>query len=278
MAENIPPRVLTIAGSDSGGGAGIEADLKTFTTLQVFGMAAVTSITAQNTVGVHGVHDVPSAMVAQQIDVVAQDIGVDAAKSGMLSNAAIIEAVADALARNEIKNYVLDPVMISETGHRLLREDAVEALKTKLIPLCRVITPNTAEAAALTGIEVTDAESQKEAARRIYDLGANTVLVKGGHMRGPRATDLLYDGRYFVEYSDERIDTRNTHGTGCTYAAAIAAFLGHQQMLPEAIRIAKQYVTECIRRGFALGHGAGPLNHFWPMQQQVKESQSKQAQ
>lgn len=269
MSEPIPPRVLTIAGSDSGGGAGIEADLKTFTTLQVFGMAAVTSITAQNTTGVYGVHDVPPETVAQQIDVVAQDIGVDAFKSGMLSNVGIIEAVADAIQRNELKNYVLDPVMISETGHRLLQEDAIDALKARLIPLCKVITPNVAEAAALTGIEVTDAESQREAARALYGIGAYTVLIKGGHLPGPRATDLLYDGRYFVEFSEPRIDSRNTHGTGCTYAAAITAFLGHQQMLPDAIRYAKQFVTEAIRRGFPLGRGAGPLNHFWPIQDEV---------
>ncbi len=275
MAESIPPRLLTIAGSDSGGGAGIEADLKTFTTLQVFGMAAVTSITAQNTMGVHGVHDIPAATVAQQIDVVAQDIGVDAAKSGMLSSAAIIEAVADAIQRNGIKKYVLDPVMISETGHRLLLEDAIQSLKQLLIPLSILITPNIAEAQALTGIEVKDEESQKDACRAIADLGADTVLIKGGHMSGPQSTDLLYGGGYFVEFSAPRIDTRNTHGTGCTYAAAIAAFLGHQQLLPEAVRIAKQYVTECIRRGFALGQGAGPLNHFWPMQQQVKDSQGQ---
>jgi len=275
MAEPIPPRVLTIAGSDSGGGAGIEADLKTFTTLQVYGMAAVTSITAQNTMGVHGVHDIPAATVAQQIDVVAQDIGVDAAKSGMLSSAAIIEAVADAITRNGIKKYVLDPVMVSETGHRLLREDAIQSLKQLLIPLSIIITPNIAEAQALTGIEIKDEESQKDAARAIADLGADTVLIKGGHMSGPQSTDLLYGGGYFVEFSAPRIDTRNTHGTGCTYAAAIAAFLGHQQLLPEAVRIAKQYVTECIRRGFALGKGAGPLNHFWPMQQQVKDSQAE---
>lgn len=275
MAESTPPRVLTIAGSDSGGGAGIEADLKTFTTLQVFGMAAVTSITAQNTVGVHGVYDVSAEAVAQQIDVVAQDIGVDALKSGMLSSAAIIEAVADAIKRNGLKKYVLDPVMVSETGHRLLREDAIQSMKELLIPLSIVITPNIHEAQALTGIEVKDVESQKDAARAIADLGADTVLIKGGHMTGPKSTDLLFGGGYFVEFSAPRVDTRNTHGTGCTYSAAIAAFLGHQQLLPEAIRIAKQYVTECIQRGFALGKGAGPLNHFWPMQQQVKDSQSE---
>jgi hydroxymethylpyrimidine kinase/phosphomethylpyrimidine kinase len=160
--------------------------------------------------------------------------------------------------------------MISETGHRLLQQDAVSVLVNRLLPLCKVITPNAAEAAALTGIEVTDISTQRDACRKLYDMGAYCALVKGGHLPGPRATDVLYDGRYFVEYGDDRIDTRNTHGTGCTYAAAIAAFLGHQQTLPEAIRIAKQFVTEAIRRGFPLGQGAGPLNHFWPIQNEVE--------
>jgi hydroxymethylpyrimidine/phosphomethylpyrimidine kinase len=266
MAAKTPPRVLTIAGSDSGGGAGIEADLKTFTALHVFGMAAVTSITAQNTTGVYGVHDVPAEMVAQQIDVVCEDIGVDAAKSGMLSNAAIIHAVADAIARHRIEKYVLDPVMFSETGHRLLSEDAVESLKQRLLPLAMVVTPNAVEAAALTGIEVRDVKSQRDAARALHHLGARAVLIKGGHLPGPAAVDILYDGLNFAEFSAPRVDTRNTHGTGCTYAAAIAAMLGHHQPLPEAVRIAKQYVTAAIVHGFALGRGAGPLNHFWPFQ------------
>ncbi len=266
MANPLPPRVLTIAGSDSGGGAGIEADLKTFTALHVFGMAAVTSITAQNTTGVYGVHDVPAAMVAQQIDVVAEDIGVDAAKSGMLSNMAIIEAVAEAIARHRISNYVLDPVMISETGHRLLSPDAIETLTKRLLPLAMVVTPNAAEAEALTGTEVRDAKTQREAARALHGLGARAVLVKGGHLPGAVAVDVFFDGDEFAEFSAPRIDTRNTHGTGCTYAAAIAAMLGHQQPLPEAVRIAKQYVTSAIAHGFALGRGAGPLNHFWPFQ------------
>ena len=205
-------------------------------------------------------------MVAQQIDVVAQDIGIDAAKSGMLSNSAIIHAVADAIVRHRIEIYVLDPVMASETGHRLLRDDAVEALKSRLLPLALVVTPNAAEAEALTGVRVTDAASQREAARVLHGLGARAVLVKGGHLEGANALDILSDGRDFIEISAPRIDTRNTHGTGCTYAAAIAALLGHGQPLPEAVSVAKQYVTEAIRRGFSLGQGAGPLNHFWTIQ------------
>jgi hydroxymethylpyrimidine kinase/phosphomethylpyrimidine kinase len=160
--------------------------------------------------------------------------------------------------------------MVSETGHRLLREDAIETLKSRLIPLCRIVTPNAAEASALSGIDVVDLETQREAARRIHGLGAQAVLVKGGHLPGPDATDLFYDGDDFVEISSARIATRNTHGTGCTYAAAIAAYLGHAYPLTEAVRMAKRFVHEAIRRGFSLGAGAGPVNHFWSIEDNVK--------
>jgi len=257
------PRVLTIAGSDSGGGAGIEADLKTFTALRTYGMAAVTSVTAQNTTGVYGVHDVPAAMVAQQIFVVAEDIGVDAAKSGMLSNAPIVEAVADAVERNGIEKYVLDPVMVSETGHALLEEGAVEILRARLLPLALIVTPNLAEASSLTGFEVRTVAEMRRAAEAIHERGAQTVLIKGGHANGESATDIFFDGSSFTEVSAARITTRNTHGTGCTYAAAIAAYLARGNHLLAAVRAAKHYVTEAIRAGFDLGEGAGPLNHFW---------------
>lgn len=265
MPAESPPRVLTIAGSDSGGGAGIEADIKTFTVLQTFGMAAVTSVTAQNTEGVFGVHDLPPEMVAKQIDVVAKDIGVDAVKSGMLSNAGIIEAVAAALARHDVPNYVLDPVMVSETGHALLQRTAVDTLIKKLIPLACLVTPNAAEAEVLCGVEIRDDASMRDAAKRIRDLGARAVLVKGGHLHGDEATDILYDGNDFMSISAPRLETRNTHGTGCTYSAAIAAMLARGADLTESVRAAKRYVTEAIRHGFELGHGAGPLNHFWPL-------------
>ncbi len=266
MTHAHPPRVLTIAGSDSGGGAGIEADLKTFTILQTFGMAAVTSVTAQNTEGVFGVHDVPPEMVAKQIDVVARDVGLDAVKSGMLSNAAIIDAVAAALARHDNPNYVLDPVMVSETGHALLQREAVDTMKTKLFPLARLVTPNAAEAEILCGVSVEDEDAMRRAAEAIHGLGAHAVLVKGGHVNGPQATDILFDGSEFTPVAAPRIDTRNTHGTGCTYSAAIAALLARGVDLAEAVREAKRYLTEAIRRGFDLGSGAGPLNHFWPLQ------------
>lgn len=266
MAAERPPRVLTIAGSDSGGGAGIEADLKTFTVLQTFGMAAITSVTAQNTEGVTGVHDVPPDMVAKQIDAVATDIGVDAAKSGMLSNAGIIEAVADAIERHAIPHYVLDPVMVSETGHALLDPDAVDILVRRLMPLAQVVTPNAAEAEALCGVAVRDERSMRDAARAIHELGARAVLVKGGHVSGAEAVDVLFDGAEFIRVTAPRIETRNTHGTGCTYSAAIAAMLARGVDLTESVRAAKRYVTEAIRHGFDVGHGAGPLNHYWPLQ------------
>jgi len=258
-----PPRALTIAGSDSGGGAGIEADLKTFSVLQVYGMAAVTSITAQNTTGVFAAHDLSPELVAKQIDVVVEDLGVDAAKSGMLSNAGIVEAVADRIAYHLFDNYVLDPVMISESGHTLLEKSAIESLKNKLLPLALLVTPNAVECEELCGRAVTDEAGMREAARAIYDLGARNVLVKGGHVEGKDATDLLYDGSDFEAFSTPRIDTRNTHGTGCTYASAIAAMLAKGLNLREAVASAKEYVTGAIRHGFNLGKGPGPLNHFW---------------
>ncbi|MCH8204634.1 MAG: bifunctional hydroxymethylpyrimidine kinase/phosphomethylpyrimidine kinase [Candidatus Hydrogenedentes bacterium] len=265
MDTSRPPRVLTIAGSDSGGGAGIEADLKTFTALQVFGMASVTSITAQNTTGVYATHDLPPELVARQIDVVVEDLGVDAAKSGMLSNVAIVEVVADRVSHHRIENYVLDPVMISESGHPLLEQDAIETLKEKLLPLALIVTPNAAECEALSGRAVTDEAGMREAARAIYDLGARHVLVKGGHIEGSEAIDVLYDGSDFEVFSTPRIDTPNTHGTGCTYAAAIAAHLAKGLNIRDAVGAAKEYVTGAIRHAFDLGKGPGPLNHFWKL-------------
>ena len=263
MDASRPPRVLTIAGSDSGGGAGIEADLKTFTALQVYGMASLTSITAQNTKGVFATHDLPPELVARQIDVVIEDLGVDAAKSGMLSNAGIVEAVADRVSHHRIENYVLDPVMISESGQPLLEQDAIETLKEKLLPLALIVTPNAAECEALTGRALTDEAGMREAARAIHALGARHVLVKGGHIEGSNAIDVLYDGSEFETFSAPRIDTLNTHGTGCTYAAAIAANLAKGLSLRDAVGAAKEYVTGAIRHAFNLGKGPGPLNHFW---------------
>lgn len=260
---SLPPRVLSIAGSDSGGGAGIQADLKTFCALGVYGMTALTSITAQNTLGVTGIHDLPAPFVAQQIDAVAEDIGIDAAKTGMLSNAEIIEAVAGAIARNHIRNLVIDPVMLAKSGHALLQPSAREALARHLIPQAAVLTPNIPEAEALTGITIDSGHTIREAARRLLDMGAQHVLIKGGHAPGPDAVDHLFSNSSDAVYTAPRIDTRNTHGTGCTFSAAIAAYLAKGHPVEKAVELAKTYLTEAIRQAYNLGKGHGPLNHLW---------------
>lgn len=265
MPENTVPRVLTIAGSDSGGGAGIEADLKTFTALQTFGMAAITSVTAQNTAGVTGVHDLPPDFVAEQIDDVAQDIGVDAAKTGMLSNAAIAEAVADSVARNKIEKLVVDPVMVAKSGDPLLQESAQMALRERILPLACVVTPNVPEAEVLTAMHIKGPDDIEEAAQKIHGLGTPYVLLKGGHMAGEEAVDYLFDGETLQTFRAPRIDTKNTHGTGCTYSAAIAAFLARGLPVHEAVQQAKDYLTGAIQHSFSMGAGHGPLNHFWRM-------------
>jgi len=263
MNEPPPPRILTIAGSDSGGGAGIEADLKTFTALGAYGMAAVTSVTAQNTVEVTTVYDLPPNIVAEQIDAVSKDIGVDAAKTGMLSQAGIVEAVADAAARNKIEKLVVDPVMISKGGSPLLQNSAQTAMKERIMPLAFLATPNIPEAEVLSGLIIGRLEDIREAAKRIAGLGARHVLIKGGHRKGPEATDYWYDGDRFWEFSAPRIPTQNTHGTGCTYSAAIATYLGMGLDIEKAIRQAKEYLNGAIKHSFAFGQGYGPLNHFW---------------
>jgi len=255
------PRALTIAGSDSGGGAGIQADLKTFSAFRVFGMSVITAVTAQNSVGVQGVENLPPAFVAQQLRSVLSDFGADAAKCGMLSTAPIIEAVADVLAEHPIRRLVVDPVMVAKSGDPLLRPDARQALISRILPLALVVTPNLPEAEALSGISVRGREGMEEAARRIHALGPRHVLVKGGHLEGD-ALDLLWDGRDFTELSVPRVDSPNTHGTGCTFSAAIAAGLALGQSLLEAVRRAKAYVTRAIQEGFQAGRGVGQLRHF----------------
>ena len=259
------PKAMTIAGSDSGAGAGIQADLKTFAAFGVFGTSVVTAVTAQNTVGVTGVHEIPVDLIVAQIHSVLDDIGADAVKTGMLSSTQAIEVVSEEMARRKVERLVVDPVMVAKSGDRLLRQDAVGALRTKLIPLAAVVTPNIPEAETVAGMEINTEEDAREAARKIADMGAMSVVVKGGHLHGP-PVDLLYDGRDFTEFPGERIDTRNTHGTGCTFASAIAAGLAKEKSLTEAIADAKEYVTEAIRHADALGQvgqGHGPLNHFW---------------
>ena len=255
------PKALTIAGSDSGGGAGIQADLKTFSAFRVFGMSVLTAVTAQNSVGVSGVHNLPPEFVARQIDAVLDDLGADAAKLGMLSTAHIIEAVAARLVAHRQAHVVLDPVMIAKSGDHLLQPDARAALIERLLPLAEIVTPNLHEAAVLADMPVTTEKEMEEAARRIHARGPRHVLVKGGHLP-ESATDILWDGRALTRFSGERVKSNNTHGTGCTLSAAIAAGLALGRPLAEAIRDAKAYVTAAIREGFQVGRGVGALRHF----------------
>ena len=256
------PVALTIAGSDSSAGAGIQADLKTFAAFEVYGASAITAVTAQNTLGVTAVEELPAGMVAAQIDAVADDLGIAAVKTGMLSSASIIETVAERLLAHRLDVVVIDPVMVAKGGDRLLREDAVGALKERLLPLALVLTPNASEAEVLSGRPVTTIEEAKEAARAIHALGPRYVLVKGGHF-GEDAVDVLFDGERFAELPAKRVATTSTHGTGCTLASAIAAGLANGKGVGEAVSDAKAYVTEAIGRAFPVGAGHGPLNHFY---------------
>lgn len=257
-------RALTIAGSDSGGGAGIQADLKTFGALGVYGTSAITAVTAQNTVEVTQIQEIRPEMVAAQIDAVAQDIGVDAAKTGMLWNVAIIEAVALAVKRHRLPNLVVDPVTVSKSGARLLADGALRALGTRLLPLAAMVTPNISEAESLAGMRIGDIETMREAARRIHDLGVPRVVIKGGHLEGPNSVDLYFDGKEFQELKEERIRTRSTHGTGCTFSAAITAYLAHGLPPLDAVARAKEYLTAALRSAPEIGRGTGPLDHFHP--------------
>ena len=255
------PKALTIAGSDSGGGAGIQADLKTFSAFRVFGTSVLTAITAQNSVGVHGVHELPPAFVRAQLDAVLSDFGADAVKIGMLSSAPIIAAVAEGLAAHSHGPIVVDPVMIAKSGDALLPPEARQALAERMLPLAEVVTPNLHEASALAGLPVTTEKEMEEAARRIHALGPRTVLVKGGHLKDS-ATDILWDGARFTRFEAKRVVSTSPHGTGCTLSSAIAAGLARGRALEEAIREAKAYVTAAIREGFAAGRGVGVLRHF----------------
>jgi hydroxymethylpyrimidine/phosphomethylpyrimidine kinase len=254
---------LTIAGSDSGGGAGIQADLKTFAAHGVYGTSAITAATAQNTLGVTAVHALPADMVTAQIEAVASDIGVDAVKTGMLATAAIVEAVAAAIEALDLPFVVVDPVMVAKSGDRLLDDEARAAIRTELLPRAYVVTPNIPEAETLTGCVVRTPEDAREAARRLYKLGSRAVVIKGGHLHGPEVVDLLYDGRTFHALRGPRIVSPNTHGTGCTFASAIAAGLATGVALEDAVARAKRYVAGAIANGPAIGRGHRPLEHFW---------------
>jgi len=269
VAEKQHYRALTIAGSDSGGGAGIQADLKTFSALGCFGMSAITALTAQNTVAVTAIHEVPSYVVAEQIDAVIDDIGVDAVKIGMLSSPEIIETVADRLIAHNVLRIVLDPVMVAKSGDKLLRDESIDALKTKLIPIAAVITPNMPEAEVLTGRTLGTNEDLEEACGSLAQLGSAAVLIKGGHSAAESSDDCLYiqgeNGPQVHWLADTRIDSPNTHGTGCTLSSAIAAHLAKGYGVVDAVRSAKTYISEAIAAGaeYRIGNGHGPVHHFY---------------
>lgn len=261
------PRALTIAGSDSGGGAGIQADLKTFLARGVHGMSAVTALTAQNSLEVSGIHEVPPSFVREQVDAVARDIGVDAAKTGMLASAEIVEAVAASVEAHGIANLVCDPVFVSKHGASLLHETAIRALRERLVPLATVITPNVPEAEGLLGRELATDEPDEDAARELVALGARWALLKGGHATSEEAVDILTDGRRTHRFSSARIPTRHTHGTGCVLSAAIAAELAKGREVPEATETAKRFVTGAIERHLTIGGGIGSVHPGWEIWQ-----------
>lgn len=264
---------LTIAGSDSGGGAGIQADIKAMQANGVFAASVIAAVTAQNTVAVTAAYELPLDLIEAQLDAVFDDLRIDAVKTGMLSSTEIIELVAGKLrerlgGEGPPRPLVVDPVMISKSGYALLKEEAVEAMREQLLPLATLVTPNAHEAAHLTGREVRTVDDAREAARRLHELGAGAVLVKGGHLEGAaEAVDVLFDGRGFHTFSGPRLETKHTHGTGCTYASAIAANLAKGYRLREAIARSKRYVTEAIRHGLSIGAGHGPTHHFYFMEE-----------
>ena len=255
-------KALTIAGSDSGAGAGIQADLKTFAAHGVYGTSAITAITAQNTIGVTAVLAVHSNLVGAQIDAIIADIGAHAVKTGMLANTAVIEIVAEKIRQHRLINIVVDPVMVATSGDLLIEKSAVAALRNKLIPLARIVTPNIPEAEVLAGMKLRGADEIREAAMRIVEMGAKTVLIKGGHLKGP-AVDFFYDGKKFAALNAPRIRSKNTHGTGCTLSAAIAAGLAKGHPLETAVANAKRYITEALRHGYRIGSGHSPVHHFY---------------
>ena len=266
-APRVYRRVLTIAGSDSGGSAGIQADLKTFAALGCYGMSAITALTAQNTVGVSGIHPVPPDFAAAQIAAVLEDIGADAVKIGMLYSAELIRVVAEQLQTFNARNIVLDPVMVAQSGDRLLRDDAVGAITEYLMPIADVVTPNIPEAEVLVGREIRSVEEMRQAARDLGRFGSRSILLKGGHREEDDSSDLLYICREdrFVTLTAKRVSSRNTHGTGCTLSAAIAACLAKGEALEDAVRHAKEYISRAIRAGagYTVGRGHGPVHHFF---------------
>ncbi|WP_309227694.1 MULTISPECIES: bifunctional hydroxymethylpyrimidine kinase/phosphomethylpyrimidine kinase [unclassified Mycolicibacterium] len=263
-AGDTPLRVMTIAGSDSGGGAGIQADLRTFAMLGLHGCVALTAVTVQNSVGVKGFHEIPLDVIADQIAAVTSDIGIQAAKTGMLASSEIITTIAETWRTEGLAGtvpLVVDPVCASMHGDPLLHPSALDALRTELFPLATLVTPNLDEVRLLVGVEVVDTASQRDAARALHALGPRWALVKGGHLRSSSASpDVLFDGTEFHEFAAPRVDTGDDHGAGDTLAAATACALAHGYSVPQAVEFGKAWVTECIRAAYPLGHGHGPVN------------------
>jgi hydroxymethylpyrimidine/phosphomethylpyrimidine kinase len=257
------PTALTIAGSDTSGGAGIQADLKTFAAFDVYGTSAITAITAQNTCAVVAWEPVSPALVVTQIETVVADIDIHATKTGMLATPALVEAVAATITARALPAVVVDPVMISTSGNRLLQDSAIDAMKQLLLPHATVVTPNLPEAEVLSGLPIRTRNDMRTAAIAIHTLGPRAVVIKGGHGVGDEIVDLLYDGNTFTEFVTERVSTRNTHGTGCTFASAIAASLARGRDLPDAVARAQAYVVGALRHSLVIGQGHGPLGHFW---------------
>ncbi|AGO61600.1 bifunctional hydroxymethylpyrimidine kinase/phosphomethylpyrimidine kinase [Ferroplasma acidiphilum] len=254
---------MSVASTDSGGGAGIMADLKTFTAMKVFGTSVIVTLTAQNSVSVKSIYELPLKFINEQFDAIMEDIGTDAAKTGMLYSAPVISDVTEKFKQYGIKNIVIDPVMISKTNVRLLREDAVETMITKLMKIAELITPNIPEAEKISSMKIRNSEDTKIASKKIYENTGSSVLIKGGHAGSRYSTDILYDGSEYYEFPSRRINTNNTHGTGDTLSASIASYLASGKKLPESIELAKKYIDGAIENSFPMGKGYGALSHFW---------------
>ncbi|MDT9027168.1 bifunctional hydroxymethylpyrimidine kinase/phosphomethylpyrimidine kinase [Rossellomorea yichunensis] len=265
-------KALTIAGSDSGGGAGIQADIKTFQELGSYGMSVITAVTAQNTLGVQGVYPVSMEGIVQQLDAIGQDLGPHASKTGMLHSGEVIEAVSERIIHYGWENVVLDPVMIAKGGAELLQDEAIRALKEQLIPLSAVITPNLPEAEVITGIKIETLDDRKDASKMLIEMGAKSVVIKGGHADGEQVIDLFYDGTTLEEMVSPRIETSHTHGTGCTFSAAITAQLANGMDIREAVKTAKAFIRAAIENPLGIGNGHGPTNHWAYNKRTIGES------
>ena len=256
------PKIMTIAGSDSGGGAGIQADLKTFAAFGVFGTSVITAVTSQNTMGVFDVVEIPARNVDSQIKTVLDDIGADFVKTGMLSSSEILRVVVENIKEYKIKNLVVDPVMVSSSGDRLLSDQAVNDYRNHLIPLSKIITPNIPEAETLSGVKIRNVKDVKDNLNILFEMGCEFVLIKGGHLKAESSIDYLFDGKNFLEFSAQRVNTKNIHGTGCTLSSAIAASLSLGLNMEEAVQKSKEYITNALKKSFKVGKGNNPVNHF----------------